>query len=141
MKRILPLVTALLVATFGFSNSADTSNGTISYTVNGNDLTVAHQHYEGSCDLTFSSSATLEGMTLDVVENIDEVTTCCIRYYDFSTTIYDLAPGTYTVRVWDARGMVLLSEAMVEIDGDSRLTAETGDDLDYTYWNSGCLGY
>ncbi len=137
MRRITCWTLVLLAGLFGFSESVETDNGTLEFTVDQGDLVVDHLHYSGSCDLTFSSSVRVEADTVDVMEYVDEVGTCCICYYDFRTVVEGLAPGAYLVRVWDGSSMTYLGGAEVVIEGESASRGAAGEVL-YTYSDSGC---
>ena len=137
MKRSI-LTVLLATFAFGFSGGA-LSTGWIEFEVSGNDITVIHRDAEVNCCFRFVSRVELEGSVLDVMEKLVGGTCCCICMMDLTTTIRDLEPGSYTVRVWDWSGTELFDEADLEVPG--RKVGNEDQDPEFEYGQSTCQPY
>ena len=73
-------------------------------TVSGQSITVLHVDAFYNCCFEITTEVVQAGFDINVYEYTSGDPCYCMCYWDVTTTIYDLAPGTYTISVYDADG-------------------------------------
>lgn len=73
-------------------------------TVSGNDIVVLHKDAYYNCCFEISVEVVQNGNVFNLYEHESGNPCWCMCYFDITTTIYDLEPGTYTINVYNAEG-------------------------------------
>jgi len=73
-------------------------------TVSGNDIIVLHKDAFYNCCFQISVEVVQNGNVFNLYEHESGNPCWCMCYFDITTTIYDLEPGTYTINVYNAEG-------------------------------------
>jgi len=73
-------------------------------TVSGNDIIVRHIDAFYNCCFEISVEVVQDGNVFNLYEHTSGEPCYCMCYFDITTTIYDLEPGTYTINVYNAEG-------------------------------------
>jgi hypothetical protein len=73
-------------------------------TVSGNDIMVVHKDAFYNCCFEISVEVVQNGNMFNLYEHESGNPCWCMCYFDITTTIYDLEPGTYTINVYNAEG-------------------------------------
>jgi hypothetical protein len=73
-------------------------------TVSGNDIIVLHKDAFYNCCFQISVEVVQNGSVFNLYEHESGNPCWCMCYFDITTTIYDLEPGTYTINVYNAEG-------------------------------------
>jgi hypothetical protein len=85
-------------------NPADSDPDEVIITVSGNDVIVLHKDAFYNCCYTIWVDLVQEGNVFNLYEHESGTPCFCMCYFDITTTIYDLQPGTYTINVYNAEG-------------------------------------
>lgn len=72
-------------------------------TVSGNDIIVLHKDAFYNCCFEISVEVVQDGNVFNLYEHESGEPCYCMCYFDITTTIYDLEPGTYTINVYNAQ--------------------------------------
>lgn len=72
--------------------------------VEGDQVTVHHESAEFNCCPVLEYEVVQNGYEVDIYELEVEAQCLCVCCFDLMHALVDLAPGTYTVRVWGAYG-------------------------------------
>jgi hypothetical protein len=72
--------------------------------VSGNDIIVLHMDAFYNCCYEITVEIVQEGNVFNLYEQESGEPCYCLCYFDITTTIYDLEPGTYTINVYNAEG-------------------------------------
>jgi len=95
-----------------------------------NDIIVTHENAFYNCCFHIEAEVTQNGYDIQLYEVTSGTYCYCLCYFDITTIIYDLSPGTYTISYYDADSQYVGGgEAVIPSNG--RLTGST---------QSGCLG-
>jgi hypothetical protein len=73
-------------------------------TASGNDIVVLHKDAFYNCCFEISVEVVQNGNVFNLYEHESGNPCWCMCYFDITTTIYDLEPGTYTINVYNAEG-------------------------------------
>ena len=73
-------------------------------TVSGNDIIVLHKDAFYNCCFEISVEVVQDGNVFNLYEHESGDPCYCMCYFDITTTIYDLEPGSYTINVYNAEG-------------------------------------
>ena len=73
-------------------------------TVSGNDIIVLHKDAFYNCCFEISVEVVQDGDVFNLHEHESGDPCYCMCYFDITTTIYDVEPGTYTINVYNAEG-------------------------------------
>ncbi len=87
-----------------FDNPTYPEPDSIIITVSGNDIMVLHKDAFYNCCFQISVEVVQDGNVFNLYENESGDPCYCMCYFDITTTIYDVEPGTYTINVYDAEG-------------------------------------
>jgi hypothetical protein len=86
-------------------------------TVSGRNVTVLHADAFYNCCYEITTEVVQVDYDINIYEHTSGEPCYCMCYWDVSTTIYDLLPGTYTISVYNADG---------EYVGGGTVTVEEG---------------
>ncbi len=87
-----------------FDNPTYPDPDSIIITVSGNDIVVLHKDAFYNCCFEISAEVVQDDNVFDLYESESGDPCYCMCYFDITTTIYDLDPGTYTINVYNAEG-------------------------------------
>jgi hypothetical protein len=73
-------------------------------TISGNDIIVLHSDAFYNCCVQILVEVVQNGNVFNLYERESGDYCYCMCYFDVTTTIYDLEPGTYTINVFNAEG-------------------------------------
>jgi hypothetical protein len=133
MKRaiLVSLAAAALVACFGFTAYAGEPpcNDTVGAQVMENTILVRHDQAEWNCcaEIVFELSVAQDTFNLYEFETFGEWGPCvCICCFDLTTTVRDVAPGDYLVRVLDGLSGEIFGEVWVTVEPELSGMASLG---------------
>lgn len=87
-----------------YDNPTYSDPDSIIITVSGNDIIVLHKDAFYNCCVEILVEVVQNGNVFNLYEHESGDHCYCMCYFDITTTIYDLAPGTYTTNVYNAEG-------------------------------------
>jgi hypothetical protein len=87
-----------------FDNPTYPDPDSIIITVSGNDVVVLHKDAFYNCCFEISVDVVQDDNVFNLYESESGDPCYCMCYFDITTTIYDLEPGTYTINVYNAEG-------------------------------------
>jgi hypothetical protein len=87
-----------------YQNPSYPEPDSIIITVSGNDIIVVHKDAFYNCCFEISVEVVEDGNVFNLYEQTSGDPCYCMCYFDVTTTIYDLEPGTYTINVYNADG-------------------------------------
>jgi len=73
-------------------------------TVSGNNITVLHADAFYNCCFQITTEVVQTDSVINLYEHTSGEPCFCMCYFDLTTTIYNLDPGTYTINVYNADG-------------------------------------
>ncbi len=87
-----------------YDNPSYPDPDSIIITVSGNDIIVLHKDAFYNCCFQISVEIVQDGNVFNLYEEESGDPCYCMCYFDITTTIYDVEPGTYTINVYNADG-------------------------------------
>jgi len=113
--------------------------GSFDVEIQSDDLIVRHFDFLFDCDLDVIVDVSQSELIIDISEFYGGDPAKCTCFYENTTTINDLAPGTYLVRVWLDNFDELMFTKVITIDDMLIHHPGSGPEIQYTSETSGCI--
>jgi hypothetical protein len=115
--------------------SADTLEDSVLVWFSGNTVWVMHKNAFENCCSGIVTEVVQTPQGFDVFEHDTSTNPCyCLCYFDILTTIHDVSPGVYLIRVFDTAGNFVGEDAVVVPDeGDTVIFSAHGDTIFVTH--------
>ncbi|MGB7061006.1 MAG: hypothetical protein WBF13_01470 [Candidatus Zixiibacteriota bacterium] len=115
--------------------SADTLEDSVLVWFSANAVWVMHKNAFENCCSKIMTEVIQTSQGFDVFEHDTSTNLCyCLCYFDIVTTIHDVSPGVYLIRVFDTAGNFVGEDAVVVPDqGDTVIFSARGDTIFVTH--------